>query len=435
MSNSDFGTVALLLFALVATAHLCGFLFTRLRQPRVVGEILAGVIFGPALLGRFAPTFSSAIAAHGMGDSADRNQIVLGFLYNLGLVLLMFACGSETKSLFSRHDRHEIGWLGTVGTGLPFVLTLLAAPLVPFDLLAGPVRQPLPLLLVVAIAMAVTSIPVISKILHDLDILHTRFARLVLGVAMMEDIALWAILAVAVALAKSASLPYRDIALHVAATVIYFALGLVVMPGVLRRAGGSKWNLLVRASPAGYLVTILLAYCGVAAVMDVNFAFAAFLGGYAVAADADRLDGAIKTTVEVSFAFFVPIYFAMVGYQLDLTRSFSLTMLVVVLTIACAVKLLSAGLGARLAGFNWNDSVNLSMALNARGGPGIVLASVAFDAGIINAVFFTTLVVVAVLTSQLAGAWLEYVLRSGQPLLSRHEVSSIVETRREAVRP
>jgi Kef-type K+ transport system membrane component KefB len=207
------------------------------------------------------------------------------------------------------------------------------------------------------------------------------------------------------------------------------------MPGVLRRAGGSKWNLLVRASPAGYLVTVLLAYCGVAAVMDVNFAFAAFLAGYAVAADADRLDGAIKTTVEVSFAFFVPIYFAMVGYQLDLTRSFSLTMLVVVLTIACAVKLLSAGLGARLAGFNWNDAVNLSMALNARGGPGIVLASVAFDAGIINAVFFTTLVIASVLTSQMAGAWLEYVLRSGQPLLSRHEVPPIVETRREAARP
>jgi len=435
VSNSDFGSLALLLFALVATAHLLGYLFTRLRQPRVVGEILAGFIFGPAVLGQFGPAFSSAIAAHGTSGAADRNHIVLGFLYNLGLVLLMFACGTETKNLFSRHDRHEIGWLGSVGTGLPFVLTLLAAPLLPFDLLAGPVRQPVSLLLVVAIAMAVTSIPVISKILHDLDILHTRFARLVLGVAVVEDIALWAVLAIAVAVAKSASLPYRDIALHVAATAVYFALGLVVMPAVLKRAGGSKWNLLVRASPAGYLVTILLAYCGVAAVMDVNFAFAAFLAGYAVAADADRLDRAIKTTVEVSFAFFVPIYFAMVGYQLDLTRSFSLTMLVVVLAIACAVKLLSAGLGARLAGFNWNDSVNLSMALNGRGGPGIVLASVAFDAGIINAVFFTTLVVASVLTSQMAGAWLEHVLRSGQPLLSGHEVSSIVETRREAVRP
>jgi Kef-type K+ transport system membrane component KefB len=109
---------------------------------------------------------------------------------------------------------------------------------------------------------------------------------------------------------------------------------------------------------------------------------------------------------------------------------------VVVVAIACAVKLLSAGLGARLAGFSWNDSVNLSMAFNARGGPGIVLASVAFDTGIINAVFFTTLVVVAsVLTAQTAGAWLDYILRTGQPLLSGHEVLSIVDTRGEAARP
>src|SRR5215813_874498 len=111
VSNSDFGALALLLVALVGMAHLCGYLFTRLRQPRVVGEILAGVIFGPAMLGQLAPTFSSTIAAHGMSGSADRNHIILGFLYNLGLVLLMFACGTETKNLFSRHDRHEIGRL------------------------------------------------------------------------------------------------------------------------------------------------------------------------------------------------------------------------------------------------------------------------------------------------------------------------------------
>ena len=107
----------------------------------------------------------------------------------------------------------------------------------------------------------------------------------------------------------------------------------------------------------------------------------------------------------------------------------------VVLAIACAVKLLSAGRGARLAGFNWNDSVNLSMALNARGGPGTVLGSIAFDTGIIIAVFFKTLVVASVLTSQTAAAWLHYILRTGQPLLSGNEVLSIVDTRGEAARP
>ena len=87
------------------------------------------------------------------------------------------------------------------------------------------------------------------------------------------------------------------------------------------------------------------------------------------------------------------------------------------LVIACLIKLVSVLVGARLAGFNISDSVNLAVATNARGGPGIVLASVAFEAGIINAQFYTTLILLAVLTSQLAGAWLEFVLRRGRPLL------------------
>src|ERR1700760_1295294 len=87
----------------------------------------------------------------------------------------------------------------------------------------------------------------------------------------------------------------------------------------------------------------------------------------------------------------------------------------------CLLKLISVALGARLAGFRGLDVVNLAVATNARGGPGIVLVSVAYEAGIISAAFYTTLVLVAVLTSQAAGAWLEYVIRKGWPLLSGEE--------------
>ena len=96
-------------------------------------------------------------------------------------------------------------------------------------------------------------------------------------------------------------------------------------------------------------------------------------------------------------------------------------MLVTVLAAACAIKVLSVAVGARLVGFSPLDTVNLSIATNARGGPGIVLASVAFDAKIVNAPFYTTLVLVAILTSQAAGAWLQFVLRKGWPLLSVDE--------------
>ena len=134
---------------------------------------------------------------------------------------------------------------------------------------------------------------------------------------------------------------------------------------------------------------------------------------------------AFDSLSKVSFSFFIPIYFLIVGYRLDLQKNFSLVMVLAVLAGACIVKLLSAGLGARLAGFSGLNVWNLAIATNARGGPGIVLASVAYDAGIINAAGYTTLVLLAIVTSQAAGAWLEYVLRKGWPLLSTDRVSSM----------
>jgi Kef-type K+ transport system membrane component KefB len=108
------------------------------------------------------------------------------------------------------------------------------------------------------------------------------------------------------------------------------------------------------------------------------------------------------------------------------------TLLIGFLLGSCALKLLSAGVAARIAGFDRLGSLNLAVALNARGGPGIVLASVAFDAGIINASFYTALVVTAVLTSQAAGAWLDFVLKHGGPLLGTTEPREVAHPLEEA---
>jgi Kef-type K+ transport system membrane component KefB len=419
MSNSEFGSLTIFLFVLLVAARLFGYLFTRLRQPKVVGEIFAGVLLGPSLLGRLAPSISQRfLTPHGTSGTETSSAAVLFFLYNFGLLLLMFASGAETKGLFNREDRRQISWLGALGTGIPFIATLCVLPLLPLGLFAGRTHARIPLMLVIGIAVAVTSIPVISKIFHDLEILHTRFARLVLGVAVIEDIALWAVLAVATALAESGSVPDHKIAVHVGLTLVYFGFGLFLGPRLLIRLNRSRWNILLSTSPVAYAVVILLAYAALAAVFDISLVFAAFLAGYAVISDSESMGRAVSAISEVSFAVFVPIYFAVVGYKIDLGRSFSLSMLLVFLLVSSGVKLLSAGVGARAAGFNFKDSINLANALNARGGPGIVLASVAFDAGIINAVFYTTLVLVAILTSQAAGAWIGYVLRKGQPLLS-----------------
>jgi Kef-type K+ transport system membrane component KefB len=267
--------------------------------------------------------------------------------------------------------------------------------------------------------VAVTSVPVVSKIFTDLKILHTRFARLVLGVAVLEDIVLWLALAVATAVAGKAALNPRAMSFHLLATIGFFLGGLTIVPRVIKRFNKSRINVLARYSPVGYAIAVLLAYCVVAGALKVSLVFAAFLAGFAVVHKKRRLFAdALDAIGKFAFAFFVPAYFAIVGLKLDLVRGVSLWMMIAFLVGTCLVKIFSVSLASRLAGFRGLDLVNLAITTNARGGPGIVLASVAYDAGIISPQFYTTLVVAAVVTSQIAGAWLDYILRKGWPLLS-----------------
>ena len=392
-------------------AQLLGYLFVRLRQPKVIGEILAGVVLGPAVLGRL-PLVSHLV------DTARHQGNILDFIYWLGLLLLMFLSGAETQNLFTREEHRQVAWLTVVGTGVPFLLGLIFGRWFISPALAGPNGNRVSLIIILAVGVAVTSVPVVSKIFADLKILHTRFARLILGVAVLEDIVLWLALAVAITLAGKGVLDPRSMSYHLIATGAFFLLGLTIVPRFVKRINASRFNVLAQHSPAGYAIAILLMYCAVAGALDVSLVFAAFLAGFAVVHKKRRLFAdALDAIGKVSFAFFVPLYFAIVGLKLDLIRGISLWMMAAFIGGTCLVKILSMSLAGRLAGFRGLDLINLAITTNARGGPGIVLASVAFDAGIISSKFYTTLVVAAILTSQLAGAWLDYVLRKGWPLL------------------
>jgi Kef-type K+ transport system membrane component KefB len=213
-------------------------------------------------------------------------------------------------------------------------------------------------------------------------------------------------------------LDLREMSRHLITTVGFFALGLTVLPRAIKRINKARFNVLAKHSPVAYAMAVLLGYCVVAGALDVSLVFAAFLAGFAVAHKKRRLfSEALDAIGKVSFAFFVPVYFAIVGLKLDLIRGLSLRMIAAFIIGSCVVKMLSVSLAGRFAGFRGLDLINLAITTNARGGPGIVVASVAFDAGIISPKFYTTLVVTAVLTSQIAGAWLDYVVRKGWPLL------------------
>jgi len=424
MSAAEFGQFVLTIAALLAAVHGLGYLSERLKQPRIVGEIAAGVLLGPFVLKLLAPAAFGKLFA--FSPSAN---MVLGFLYQLGLILLMFCSGAETRRLLAKENRLKTVVLITVSDVSSFLLVLGLGFLgfIPLARITGVLGNETSALLVLAIATSVTSIPVISRIFWDLGIMRTRFVSLLLGYAVLEDIALWTVLAFATALAKSTSLETQHlggtVAAHILSTFIYMVVAMAIMPSLLKPISHARWNILNQASPIGYVVFVLMAYCAVAALLDVNLQFAALLAGFGIVGgirgtEREHFSVPIDSIAKVSFGVFVPIYFGIVGYKLVFGREFSISVLLVFFFASSVIAIFSAALAARLGGFRGLDIFNIAITTNARGGPGIVLASVAYDAGIINAAFYTSLVITAVVTSQICGVWLRYVLGKGLPLLS-----------------
>jgi Kef-type K+ transport system membrane component KefB len=426
LTSSEIWHLLLALVLLLVAAHGIGYLFSLIGQPPVIGEILGGLLLGPTLFGALLPGLQEQV----FPDSGSTAS-VLGAVYQLGLFLLMFAAGAELRAVFHRGERRTATLITLTGMLLPFVAGLAVVKLVDVEGLQGPAGSDGSFLLVFAIAIAVTSIPVISRIMLDLGILETAFARIVLTAAVIEDVVLYVVLAVALGLAQHeqggdfglAALVGLDpasgasLAYHVVATLVFFGLLLWAGPRLLRRSLQSRYNLLNRRSPIAFQLAGMLALTGACLFLGITPLFGALVAGLVLGiSGAD--DGEARESIKsFAFAFFVPVYFAIVGLRLDLIHSFSPLLFAAFLAFACSAKSLSVYAGARLAGHGRFGSRNLAVAMNARGGPGIVLASVAFDAGIIDEQFYAMLVLLAILTSLLAGSWLERVVRAGKPLL------------------
>ena len=428
MTNYELGHVLVALLILMLSANLLGHLFTRFRQPKVVGEILAGILLGPTLLGQLAPGFVENI----FGGKGSPESTLMTFFYNFGMLMLMFVAGATAKHLLGKENRRATGIILGIGTTMPFVLALVVAPLLPLHLFVGEAGSEDALVLVFACAAAVTSIPVITKIFSDLGILHTRFASLQLGSAVLEDIGLWGVLSIASAIAsqnlaeKSGELG-SSIGEHVVVNGIFVLVALFLMPAVLRKASRAQWNIVAQRSPVAWMLTVFLGYVGLATAIDVTTAFAALLAGYGIMGGMKSTEQAyfaapMRSVADLAQTIFIPVYFALIGFKLDLAQDLNPLMLALFMLGTSGAVFLCVGLAGKLAGFSKLDVVNLAITQNARGGPGIVMATVTYAAGIINVEFFTTLILTAVLTSQACGFWLDYVLRKGWPLLSNQDL-------------
>ncbi|MFF1463150.1 cation:proton antiporter [Streptomyces sp. NPDC058330] len=422
MSQTELFRVLAALALLLCAAHGTGRLFARFRQPPVIGEILGGLLLGPTVLGQVLPR-AEAWLFPSEGPVAFGPSLV----YQLGMLLLMFTAGAEMRTVFSRRDGRSVAVIALAGMAVPFVIGLLAVRAVDTDALLGPAGDVTALTLVLACAIAVTSIPVISRIMLDLGIIRTRFARTVLSVAVIEDVILNVIISVALGmvaggkesgfgLAHSLGITSANAsaAYHSVASVAFFALMALVAMVLRRRTGGRSGAADRPLGTVAVRMVVLLAVSASCVYLGVAPMFGAFVVGLLSGMASRGAESASLGQLRgFAAGFFIPVYFATVGLKLDLVHSFDLWFTAGFILVACLAKALSAYAGARMTNRSKGESLDLAVALNARGGPGIVLATVSFDAGIVNASLFTTLVLTAIVTSQVAGWWLERAVSRG----------------------
>jgi Kef-type K+ transport system membrane component KefB len=434
LSFSDGDTLYLLLTltVLLAAVHAMGFLFVKLRQPRVAGEIIAGLLLGPTLLGYLRPDLTHELIAGNSSTTA-----VLGAIYQLGQLLLMYCAGAALRSHRRRGEGRTTSLIALIGNAIPFAAGAAFLLVLNPGGLIGTAQNHTSLLIVFACGIAVTSIPVISRILTDLGLMRTAFARIVLSVALVDDVVLYVLLSIAVGLVTTKSgdafaLPNLlsiqsgsalSDAYYVVVSIAIFGLPLAFGRSLVERMGALRFNILGRSNALAFQIVFMMVLTSIALFLGISPIFGAFVAGIlagtltrgqddsgTTSIDAARAQAGIET---FSFGFFIPIYFAIVGLKLDLIRQFDIPFFLLFLVYACVVKAVSVYAGARVAGEDRESAINLAMALNARGGPAIVMASVAFDAHIISERFYVDLVLLALVTSVMAGAWLDRVLRHG----------------------
>lgn len=402
------------LIILLSSAHIFGYLFDKFKLPRVIGEICGGLLLGPTFLGYFFPESYAWLFKAFEGEGK-----LLAGIYWLGLMLLMFISGFEIQRSFDKDDKKIISAILAGGTLIPFIAGWFVPDFYNVSGLMGKVNNALALQIVISIAIAVTSIPVISKIFIDLNIIKTRFAKIIIATATLEDILLWIALAVATGLVSSTKVSTTTIIQTVAVSILFLLFGVFFVPKVFAWITRSKFNFLAQSNVVAYILLVGLLMTGLASLLHVNAIFGALIAGMTIGQQiGEKFETARATIKQFSLAFFIPIYFAVVGIKLDLIHHFDLMFFIGFIVFAVVCKFIGVFFSAQSIGKDTLSSLNLSVAMNARGGPGIVLATVALDLGIISESFFSSLVMLAIVTSLLAGYWFRYVLGKKWRLLS-----------------
>ncbi|MEA2010985.1 MAG: cation:proton antiporter [Actinomycetota bacterium] len=395
------------LVILIGVARILGGLFKRMGQPPVVGELLAGVLLGPTFFGRIAPDAFDWV----FGD--ETVESVVFALAWLGVIFLLIVIGYETDLAIIARFRKAAGWVSAGGFLIPLAVmgtVALAAP----DIFVGEGTTRSVFAGFFALALSVSALPVVAKILHELGLLRRNFGQITLAAGMAMDAVGWLMLA---ALSGIALDGFRIDLLgrSFGGLILFLALAVTVGRWFLDRV---MRVVLDRGSSvtAALTVSVLAAFIGgiVTQALQLEAILGAFLVGILLASTRHQLPEVRRTLETVTAAVFAPIFFAFSGLRVDigLLRSGSAIVWTVGLVVlAIAAKLAGTAIGARFGGIRGREAWALGAGLSALGAMGVVVAIVALNLGVVSEAGYTVLVLVAIATSLVAPQLLRWVVR------------------------
>ncbi|WP_275562186.1 cation:proton antiporter [Streptomyces sp. 5-6(2022)] len=390
---------------ILAVAHVCARLARRVRQPAVMGEIIAGIALGPSLLGLFPGDLTEALFP-------TDTRPTLRALSQLSLVLFMFGIGYQMDFFHLRGSGRQVAAVSLSSVTLPFALGAgLAVLLHPwYDTSQLSTEDILPPALFLGAAMSITAFPVLARIITESGMQRGRVGAMALACAAIQDVLAWCVLAVVVVI-TTASGPWPLVRM-----VCESALFLLFLAYVVRR--GLRWSLEPRrrwtadsSLIQAFLVTGLLLSAWVTTEAGLHAVFGAFAFGAAVPRDRiERQAPEVAERIEQTSLFLLPVFFAVTGLSVDLRGlgEHGIIMVVSVTLVACVGKFVGAAASARLSGIPGRESVALGVLLNARGLTELVILNVGLQLGVLDGRLFTAMVVMALVTTLMTGPVLQH---------------------------
>jgi Kef-type K+ transport system membrane component KefB len=378
---------------ILLAARLFGSLFQHLGQPRVVGEMTAGIVLGPSLFGRFFPAAFVYVFPSSILPS-------LTVLSQLGLLLFMFVVGLEVDLNRILKQKAAVVLISNVSIVLPLALGIALAKAL-YPQFAGEQVTFSTFALFVGTAMSITAFPVLARILKERDLLGTNLGAMAISCAAIDDISAWLLLAVLTAMVRSGQ-SWR----HFAVTLLLLVGFVIVMLVPVRRA--TKFlESRHQKSGAGMefissLVLFMLAASWTTERLGVHALFGAFMAGLVMPKNERMIADVVDRIESLSLALLLPLFFALTGLRTRIALLSNKSMwgyAAAIIAIAVVGKLAGAAFTARATGMNWKDSFGLGVLMNTRGLVELVILNAGLDLGILSPTLFTMMVLMALVTT------------------------------------